>query len=291
MSKNVTDRTGKLLSIDEFKLSEMCINPSIIMIAKRGSGKSWVARAILDHFHKVPAGIIIAPTDRMNPFYGNYFPSTYIHYKWDAELVEGVLARQIKLIEKALDRAKEGKHIDARAFIIMDDCLGRGNEWKKSEAVHELLFNGRHYQLMYILTMQTPLGIGPDLRSNFDYVFLLATDIMTDMKKMHEHYAGMFPNLTAFKQVFSQLTSDFGCMVVINRGTRTHFLEKIKWYKAPNLEDEYINYGCRQFRKYHKENYDKNWMKRNQKFSKAEEMLDRKSKSRSTIGVNKISRD
>lgn len=286
MSKEVVSRSGQSLMIDEFTLKEMCINPSIIMIAKRGSGKSWVARAILDHFNKVPVGLIIAPTDRMNPFYSTYFPSTYIHYKWDSQILEGVLSRQIKIIEKASEKLKKGKYIDARAFIIMDDCLGRGKDWKKSEAIQELLFNGRHYQLMYILTLQTPLGIGPDLRSNFDYVFLLATDIVTDMKKMYEHYAGMFPNLSAFKSVFSELVKDFGCMVVINRGTRSNLLEKIKWYRAPDLEDVHIKYGCKQFRTYHEKNFDKNWNKRLLKFD-AEGFMDKRKNKR--MGINKVS--
>ena len=34
---------------------------SICMIAKRGSGKSWVCRAIIQHLSHIPGGIIIAP--------------------------------------------------------------------------------------------------------------------------------------------------------------------------------------------------------------------------------------
>ena len=72
----------------------------------------------------------------------------------------------------------------------------------------ELLFNGRHYQLMYMLTMQFPLGITPELRCNFDYIFLLADDNTSNIKRMYEHYAGMFPDFNSFKQVFTQLTKN-----------------------------------------------------------------------------------
>lgn len=66
-------KDGNKLPIRQFKLSDMVKNPAIIMIAKRGSGKSWVVRAIMHHFRSIPCGIIIAPTDRMNPFYNIFF--------------------------------------------------------------------------------------------------------------------------------------------------------------------------------------------------------------------------
>ena len=71
--KDIEMRDGNKLPVRQFKLSDMVENPAIIMIAKRGSGKSWVVRAIMHHFRSIPCGIIIAPTDRMNPFYNIFF--------------------------------------------------------------------------------------------------------------------------------------------------------------------------------------------------------------------------
>ena len=77
------------------------------------------------------------------------------------------------MIEKMKEKEKEGKNIDPRGFILMDDCLSKKGSWMKDQPIMELLFNGRHYRLMYMLTMQFPLGITPELRCNFDYIFLL----------------------------------------------------------------------------------------------------------------------
>jgi hypothetical protein len=54
-SKEITIRhRGKAgeCPINEFDLNSMVDHPSIVMIAKRGSGKSWVVRAILQFFSK-----------------------------------------------------------------------------------------------------------------------------------------------------------------------------------------------------------------------------------------------
>ena len=164
----------KKLQIREFKLDSMVENPAIVMIAKRASGKSWICRDILRNFKDIPVGIIIAPTEKMSdpPFYSDFFPDSYIHYQYKSEIIERMLYRQDVMIEKQKEKAKDGKLIDPRGFILMDDCLSKKSSWMKDQPIMELLFNGRHYRLMYILTMQFPLGITPELRCNFDYIFL-----------------------------------------------------------------------------------------------------------------------
>jgi hypothetical protein len=280
---------GKLdkLPIKTFNFSQFVEDPAIIMIAKRGSGKSWVVRALLEYFKDIPAGMIIAPTDRMNSFYGKFFPDTYIFYDYKSEIIEKVLLRQQNIIEKAKKKLKEGKHIDSRAFLIMDDCLGQKGSWARDQPIQELLFNGRHYKLMYILTMQFPLGISPELRSNFDYIFLLAEDYISNMKRIYDHYAGMFPSFDSFRQVFGQLTDDFGAMVIVNRGVKKTLFEKVYWYKAPDLSQLTVDIGCKQFRNYHKNNYNPEWRVTGSKMN-PEEFMMKKKKNKSLIIVNKL---
>ena len=260
--KDVRLDGNKSLPIKEFKLETMVENPAIVMIAKRASGKSWVCRAILKHFRDIPVGIIIAPTERMAnpPFYSAFFPDSYIHYEYKSETIEKLLYRQDIMIEKQMDREKDNIIIDPRAFILMDDCLSKKGSWMKDQPIMELLFNGRHYRLMYLLTMQFPLGITPELRCNFDYIFLLAEDFYSNLKRLYDHYAGMFPTFESFRQVFKELTNDYGSMVIVNRGTRSSFLEKIFWFKAENEPVGLI--GCKQFINHHEKNYDEKWKKK-----------------------------
>ena len=255
-------RSGDNLPIRQFKLDDMVENPSIIMIAKRGSGKSWIVRAVMMHFNSIPCGVVIAPTDRMNSFYNDFFPDSYIHYQYQSSIITRILDRQTQMIDKQQAKKKQGKKLDARTFIIMDDCLGDKKSWVRDAPILELLFNGRHYQIMYILTMQFPLGITPELRSNFDYIFLLKEDFISNQKKLFDHYAGMFPNFDSFRQVFSTLTGDFGSMVIDNRRKATSPLERLFYYRADNLSNTKCMMGGKQFRKYHDNNYDANWKKK-----------------------------
>lgn len=289
-TKDVSLNGTEKLPINEFQLESMCPNPSIVMIAKRGSGKSFVCRAILNHFKDIPVGMIIAPTDRMNCFYGNFFPDTYIHYEYKSEIIEKLLKRQTDIIEKKKKKNKIGKTIDSRAFIVMDDCLSKRGAWIRDQPILELLFNGRHYEIMYILTMQYPLGITPELRGNFDYIFLLAEDFVSNLKRIYDHYAGMFPDFISFRQIFSQLTEDYGCMVISNRGARKSFLEKVFWYRAPELDDKNIIIGCEQFRKFHENNYDHGWRTRKTEFD-ITELCNKRKKDKSIVKIEKVGLD
>jgi len=275
---------GRSVPLREFDLKNMVENPSIVMIAKRGSGKSWVCRSILKYFKDIPGGVIISPTDRMSSFYGEFFPELFIHYEYSAELIESILYRQRNMIYKQKEKAKLGKKIDPRAVLVMDDCLSTKGTWANEQSFSELLFNGRHYKIMYILTMQFALGVRPELRSNFDCVFLLANDFYSDQKRIYDHYAGIFPTFKAFRDVFMEVTNDYGSMVIVNRGANKDFLDKVFWYKAIN--DPIDKMGSKQFNIFHEQNYNHDW--NNPAIQKQFNAADYFSNKRNKFQVNKI---
>ena len=246
----------------EFKLEKMVIDPSIVMIAKRGSGKSFVTRDIIYHYKNIPGGVVIAPTDRMNSFYKYFFPDLFIHYDIKETILKKILVRQSMMIEKMKDRKKKLKKVDPSGILIMDDCLARKKSWSKDESIMEILMNGRHYRLTYILTMQTPLGITPDLRLNFDYVFLLKEDSTINKKKLYDNYASMFPSITAFEKVFARCTEDYRSMVIDNRKPSDNIHDKVFWFKA---KDRKFSFGAKTFKDMHKKYYDPTFMERKNK--------------------------
>jgi hypothetical protein len=70
------------------------------------------------------------------------------------------------------------------------------------------------------------------LKSNIDYIFLFGEDFISNKRKLFEYYAGIFSTFESFDQVFSKLTSNFGCMVIDNKTITDDINEKIFWYKS-----------------------------------------------------------
>lgn len=263
----------------KFKLSDIEDHAAICMIAARNSGKSVLVRAILENKKHFPAGVIIAPTDKLSGFYNDFFPPSFIHYEYSSELLSKIFLRQTMIIEKNKERIKQGKKpIDTRLFLVMDDCLAQKGSWMKDQNILELLQNGRHYHITFILTMQYALGITPELRSNFDYVFLLSEDFISNQKRLYEHFAGMFPSFEIFKRAFAKITENFGAMVINKRIKSTNITDKIYWYKADLAEiSKKFVVGNGNFTKFNDKYYNKEWNK-SKKIFNVDDYLNKKQK-------------
>jgi hypothetical protein len=249
------------LAIKRFEIKDMCEHATIAMIAKRASGKSYLTREIMYHKKTIPAAIAISRTEKLNKFYSDFIPDSYIYSEYDSDILSNIYERQSIMNEENKNRKEKGKsEKDDRIMIIMDDCMSSKGTWLKDPNILELFFNGRHHHLSFILTMQFSLGIPPELRSNFDYIFLLAEDITSNRRRLYDHYAGMFPTFDIFQQVFSEITANYGCMVINNRIHSTNIADKVFWYKAKSVPN--FSIGSNKFYKYHKKLYDKEWDKR-----------------------------
>ena len=270
------------LRIKKFDIKTMSENATIAMIAKRASGKSFLTREILFHNRDIPTAVAISKTEKLNKFYGKIMPDIYIYESYTNAVLNRIFSRQAKLSEDNHKRKKQGKRMkDDRLILIMDDCMSSKGSWVKEEPVRELFFNGRHHHVSFILTMQYAVGIPPEMRSNFDYIFLLAEDFISNRKRLYEHYAGMFPSFDIFQQVFTEITDNYGCMVINNRVHSTNITDKVFWYKAKSTPS--FTMGSRKYKKYHKKHYDKNWNKRIQVFDPSSILSKRKNNSRIII--------
>ena len=114
---------------------------------------------------------------------------------------------QEKSVKKKHQCNQIGQTYDSRCFLILDDCL-YDSKWGRDTEIRRVFMNGRHYDILFILTMQYPLGILPNLRTNIDYTFILRENIMNNRKKIYENYAGMFPDLQTFCQVMDACTEN-----------------------------------------------------------------------------------
>jgi len=270
MSANTYNAGGAELSLDEFDMNTLVyndegnfLNPRIAMIAKSGSGKSWVVRDIMYNIKDIPCGTVIAPTDKMTKFYNEFIPQSFTHHEYVESIIPNVLARQRKMLSQNEKREKKGKKPkDPRTFLIMDDCMSSKHLWLKDPNVLSIFNEGRHFQLTFILTMQYSLGIQPELRSNFDFIFLLGEDMFSNRKRLYEHYAGMFPSRDIFDQVFLQVTQNYGCMVINNRIRSTDIRKKVFWYRAKKTPNFTI--GCERFIKWNDNRFDEEYDKKEQ---------------------------
>jgi hypothetical protein len=207
--------------------------PVIVLIGRRDTGKSFLVRDLLYYQQSIPIGTVISGTEEGNGFYSNHVPKMFIHGEYHTAIIENVLKRQRQVLKqiKKEEESRRRSTIDPRTFLILDDCL-YDSSWSRDKMMRLLFMNGRHWKIMLVITMQYPLGIPPNLRTNIDYVFILREPYITNRKRIYENYAGMFPTFESFCQVMDQCTENYECLVINNNAKSNKLQDQIFWYKA-----------------------------------------------------------
>ena len=234
------------LELKKFNMKDISFRPNenkgpvVVLIGRRDTGKSYLVRDLLFYQQDIPIGTVISGTEAGNSFYGDHVPKLFIHEEYSSGIIENILKRQrqcMKQVNQEMQMYKKS-NIDPRAFCILDDCL-YDSSWTKDKLMRLLFMNGRHWKIMLIITMQYPLGIPPNLRTNIDYVFILREPYINNRKRIYENYAGMFPTFEAFSQVMDQCTENYECLVINNNSKSNKLTDQIFWYKAephPNFK-------------------------------------------------------
>jgi hypothetical protein len=220
--------------------------PVIVLIGRRDTGKSYLVRDLLYYHQDIPLGTVISGTEAGNGFYAAHVPKLFIHDEYNTVLIENVLRRQKVVLKKMIqEKDTYGRTtIDPRAFVILDDCL-YDQSWTRDKMMRLLFMNGRHWKVMLIITMQYPLGIPPNLRTNIDYVFILREPYLTNRERIWRNYASMFPTLESFCSVMDQTTENYECLVINNNAKSNKLNDQIFWYRAENQPDYKI--GSKEF--------------------------------------------
>lgn len=190
---------------------------------------SFLVRDILYHLRDIPIGSVISRTDHLTHFYDKFIPGMLIYKKYETGIVEKIFKRQ----EKANN--EEWKH--PHSFLLFDDCLADSKDWSKDEHIKEIFFNGRHYKLLFILTLQAPLGIPPGFRTNIDFTFILKNNNSSDREKLFKNYANAFSSKEHFEVVMDHCTSNYECLVIDNTTQSNNIEDQVFYYKAKDHEN------------------------------------------------------
>lgn len=248
------------LQLKKFDMSSIASDKVVVMIGKRNTGKSFCVKDLLYYQQHIPVGTVISATEMANNFYGDMVPPIFIHNEYNEDVIERVLIRQQKLLQKKRQQDSKPsvmgkKPLNMNAFLILDDCL-YDSSWTKSKFVRSLFMNGRHFKMLFIITMQYALGIPPNLRTNIDYVFILRENIVQNRRRLYECYAGMFPTFEVFNAVMDQCTENYECLVINNNAKSNKIEDQVFWYKAQSHPP--FKLGSKEIWDYSKKNYNGN---------------------------------
>jgi len=219
------------LDIRKFDPKKIDSNRVCVFIGKRGTGKSTLVADILYYHRKIPVGLAMSATEESNSFYAKYIPPLYIYNDFNTKAVEKLIQSQRKKIKKHRGELKTCDPESLSSFLLLDDCM-YDKSWTKDVNIRGIFMNGRHWKILFFLTMQYCMDITPDLRTNIDYVFILRENIIKNRKKIYENFFGIFPTYDSFSEVMDQCTENFDCLVLDNTAHGNKIEDCVFWYRA-----------------------------------------------------------
>ena len=220
--------TGKVLRLKKFAIDKIKPNRVILIIGKRGTGKSTLLKDILYHLrNQVDLGFAMTPTYDTQQMFEECLPKSHIYKEYTIECIRNIL--------NCMESLKEQNKV-RQVVIALDDCMYDKGIMKTKE-MREIHMNGRHLNICLINSVQYLMDIGPDLRSQIDYVFVLKENIRSNREKLHKYFFGMFEKFDEFSLVMDKCTNNHELLVLDNTQHVNNNIEDcVFYYKAnPNI--------------------------------------------------------
>ena len=156
------------INLRKFDMKMIPQDAVVVFIGRRRTGKSTLLRDLLFHHKDMPLGTVISGTEESNSFFGKIIPRLFIHGEYNPTILANYVKRQ-KLIMARIAKEEQmsgGKSkIDPRSFLVLDDCM-YDDSWTHDKNIRYIFMNGRWIKVLFLITMQFPLGIPPALRTN-----------------------------------------------------------------------------------------------------------------------------
>jgi hypothetical protein len=221
------------VNLRKFDMKMIPQDAVVVFIGRRRTGKSTLLRDLLFHHKDMPMGTVISGTEESNSFFGKMIPKLFIHGEYNPAILSNYVKRQQTIMKRIMKDQQNGgiSKVDPRSFLVLDDCM-YDDSWTHDKNIRYIFMNGRWIKVLFLITMQFPLGIPPALRTNVDYVFILREPYMSNRRRIYENYGSVFPSFEFFCQVMDQCTQNYECLVVNNNTQSNKLEDAIFWYKA-----------------------------------------------------------
>lgn len=143
------------------------LDKTILVCARRGSGKSELIKYLIKEFKDLFDTVIVISTTDFSGFYKQIIPEKNVSNTYEDKIIESLLNKLERINKGKNQRNPEFK----RVLVVLDDVIS-DTRLASSKSLEKVYTKGRHYGITLILASQYIKKISPTMRENTDYVFI-----------------------------------------------------------------------------------------------------------------------
>jgi DNA replicative helicase MCM subunit Mcm2 (Cdc46/Mcm family) len=218
----------------------------IVIIGKPGTGKSTLLASLLYAKRDIfPSGMVVSGTEDSNGFYSRIMPPSFVHTKYNEDKINNFIVRQ-KLAKRHLP--------NPWAVLLLDDCTDDPKILSRPQ-FQGIFKNGRHWKMLFFLSLQYCMDVRPVIRTNVDGTFILRESNLRNRRSLYENYCGAIPTFDMFCQIMDQITNDYTALYIHNSTTSNNLEDIVFYYKAQPVPSNF-RFGNKDFWKFHHHRFD-----------------------------------
>lgn len=203
--------------------------------------------------HRYPVAKIFIGSDDYTKFC-NIFHPLYVSNKYDVESEKQYVARQ-KNMAKSFGKGYAGNY----SLHVIDD-IGENKSDLRSNVIESLFKKGsQHYNQLCMFCIHGTNELPPVARSSTDFAAIGRFPEETTRKALFQTFGGVAGTQAGFNDLMNQLTGNYTFLIVKKR-TQSQLVEEcFFWFKTKKMDFEW-KFGCKEYRKWAKTRYDKNYV-------------------------------
>lgn len=213
----------------------------------RGSGKTTAMKNVMRADYDYDRVLVFSPSETSSGDLGSHVPNTFIHEDFYEEILDELIIMQRR--SKAMHLRDPDRYPLRKAAVIFEDCM-YSKKVKSSKLVRWLLMNGRHDNIKVLISSQYMMDLGPDLRSNIDWLILTFDSSRKNRRRLFEDYFSCVDELDVFNDIMDRYTTNHGALCLWQSSKHSRLDMRLFTWK-PQYELGHWYFGNRSVWKWH----------------------------------------
>lgn len=227
--------------MDVSKIASENPHATIGIIGDRRTGKTTIIHELCDGYHKHNRNVIlVSGSAQQTGSFSGIIPNLLIYENYEPKVIAALIQKQGLLSREYHDN----KYVKTQGLVILDDVTGTEAVWKKDKTFTYIMTQGRHALMGFVISVQFPREVPPDIRSNFEYVIVTNLATETKQKFFYENFIDhrYFPTMEKFLEVYRAITKEsYKFMIIRTKGkpddgsnNETKLSDYVFWGKCAN---------------------------------------------------------